>query len=173
MTLGEYQSGFHTWNKCVQNEPLRWCDMCLNLLCRDDGLHGQSGSAEVSGAQHASSQPRHAAVHVSPSQTVSGREGNRRHSAHALLSALRGEVGGGGTFDGIKKNKNKNKITGRSGCRWHKKTLTTRGGRLLVVVRNSSLVSSGSSSAPESLCLTFGPRWRWKGWTKMSGVKHS
>lgn len=40
------------------------------LCCRDVGLHGQSGSSEVSGAQHASSQPRHAAVHVSPSQTV-------------------------------------------------------------------------------------------------------
>lgn len=40
-------------------------------LCRDDGLHGQGGPAQVSGAQHASPQPRHAAVHVSPSQTVS------------------------------------------------------------------------------------------------------
>lgn len=49
----------------------------LALCCRDDGLYGQSGSSEVSGAQHAPSKPRHAEVHVSPSQTVRGPEGSR------------------------------------------------------------------------------------------------
>lgn len=44
--------------------------VCWVLFCRDVGLHGQGGPPQVSGAQHASSQPRHVEVHVSPSQTV-------------------------------------------------------------------------------------------------------
>lgn len=32
-------------------------DMSLTLCCRDVGLYGQSGSFEMSGAQHASSKP--------------------------------------------------------------------------------------------------------------------
>lgn len=66
---------------------LWWSDKPLALCCRDVRLHGQSGSFEVSGAQHASSKPWHTAVHVSPSQTVRGREWNHIQdlSAHVFV----------------------------------------------------------------------------------------
>lgn len=175
--------GFLLLIKHMKRECRRWYLFVYltrsPALChRDVRLHGQSGSFEVSGAQHASSEPRHTAVHVSPSQTVgacslgtshdaeySPPSGHSRHTGMNRMS-LWSEVK-------IKKSPPRKLSFFKKRKMWPQEGVVSSSVTFLSGILLASALGVCQRCTGITLLLSLGPCEDEKAWRKMNGVRCS